>query len=199
MQSQYSKSTANENTVAADSVKQRFANYTQENCSPQNDKMSYPTLLEGATIGIEERSMSAHITRDEFDSKLSAVEARMDARIEKFSSDMKQVVSELRIERADRDTKIATATAEVSGKLEPLKSLKVHMWAGVIAVAGVIVAAIALSTSSFDSGRNMAKDAQEIRQEFMQKQSDTDQMLSEIRQSLKSLADNLKKNSTESE
>lgn len=199
MDSRYSKSIANENTVAADSVKQKLANYTQENCSPQNDKKPYPTLLEGATIEIEEQSMSAHITRDELDSKLSAVEARMDARIEKFSSDMKQVISELRVERADRDATVATTMAEVSGKLEPLKSLKVHMWAGVIAVAGVIVAAVALSTSSFDSGRNMTKDVQEIRQEFMQKQSDTDRTLSEISQSLKDLADNLKKNNARPE
>lgn len=195
MSSHYSEGSKDSNLTE---IQNNFAKYTAQNCTKPKSSISSPrSLQESAIIQAEEQSMTGSITRDELDSKLSAVEARMDLRVEKFSSNMKEVIAELRIERAERDTEVNTAIAEVIGRLEPLKDLKVHMWAGVIAVAAVIFTAVALSTSSFDSGRNMTKDLQDVRQELLQKQINTDESLKEISESLKTLAAALEKNNTD--
>lgn len=148
----------------------------------------------------EEAKEMNTITRNELDSKLSAVEAKMDLRVEKFSNSMQQVISELRLERADRDAKVIAAVtdvnakvSEINGRLEPLKDLKMHIWAGVIGIAAVIIASIALSATSFDSGRNTTNEIQGVRQELIEKQNRTDQSLQEISKSLKELSKAMQK------
>lgn len=143
------------------------------------------------------------ITRHEFNSELSSIEARMDARVEKLSSSMQQVISELRVERADRDTQVMTAIAEVNGRLEPLKGIRstviVTAVTGVITIAGVILAAMSIYATSFDSGRNTANEIQGVRQELIEKQNNTDQSLKEISQSLKELSSAIKASTNKAE
>lgn len=172
-------------------VKLQFTQYTKTHCSnPASDTpKNYISPTESVMLEEEVKPMSGHITRDELDSKLSAVEARMDLRVEKFSNSMQQIISELRVERANRDAQVMTAIAEVDGKLEPLKGLRstvvITAVTSVLAIAAVIFAAMSIYATSFDSGRNTANEIQGVRQEFLEKQNRIDQSLQEINHSLK--------------
>lgn len=154
-----------------------------------------------ANLAKDEANHMNTINRNEFDSKLSATEARMDARVEKFSSEMNKVIAELKVDRADRDAQVNTAIAEFNGRLKPLEGLRstviITAVTSVLAIAGVILAAMSIYATSFDSGRNTANELQSVRQEFMQKQNNTDQSLKEISQSLKALATDLKKDNAD--
>lgn len=85
------------------------------------------------------------ITREELDAKLQATEARMDARLERFDKDMRQAVSDFRLE------------------IQPLKNLKANIWGATAVTIGVMVAVLSYGVASFDSGRDTSAAIQETR------------------------------------
>ncbi|SEE13019.1 hypothetical protein [Pseudomonas coleopterorum] len=98
------------------------------------------------------------ISRDELDAKLSAVEARMDRRVADFQSDMRQVVSDFRLE------------------IQPIKNVKANIWAATAVMVGTIIAVVGLSFAAFDSGRETAALVQEAKQQT----TETRQLLQQI-------------------
>lgn len=99
------------------------------------------------------------ITREELDAKLQATEARMDARLERFDKDMRQAVSDFRLD------------------IQPLKSLKANIWGATAVSIGVIVAVLSYGVASFDSGRDTAAVIQEMKQQSFE----TRQLLEQIK------------------
>lgn len=104
------------------------------------------------------RSMN-DLTREELDAKLQATEARMDARLERFDKDMRQTVSDFRLE------------------ILPLKSLKANIWGATAVTIGVMVAVLSYGVASFDSGR----DTSAVIQEMKQQSFETRQLLEQIK------------------
>jgi hypothetical protein len=99
------------------------------------------------------------ITREELDAKLEATEARMDARLERFDKDMRQAVSDFRLE------------------IQPLKNLKANIWGATAVTIGVMVAVLSYGVASFDSGR----DTSAVIQEMKQQSFETRQLLEQIK------------------
>lgn len=99
------------------------------------------------------------ITREELDAKLQATEARMDARLERFDKDMRQAVSDFRLE------------------IQPLKNLKANIWGATAVTIGVMVAVLSYGVASFDSGR----DTSAVIQEMKQQSFETRQILEQIK------------------
>lgn len=99
------------------------------------------------------------ITREELDAKLQATEARMDARLERFDKDMRQAVSDFRLE------------------IQPLKNLKANIWGATAVTIGVMVAVLSYGVASFDSGR----DTSAVIQEMKQQSFETRQLLEQIK------------------
>jgi len=99
------------------------------------------------------------ITREELDAKLQATEARMDARLERFDKDMRQAVSDFRLE------------------VQPLKNLKANIWGATAVTIGVMVAVLSYGVASFDSGR----DTSAVIQEMKQQSFETRQLLEQIK------------------
>lgn len=99
------------------------------------------------------------ITREELDAKLQATEARMDARLERFDKDMRQAVSDFRLE------------------VQPLKNLKANIWGATAVTIGVMVAVLSYGVASFDSGRDTAAVIQEMKQQSFE----TRQLLEQIK------------------
>ena len=98
------------------------------------------------------------INREELDAKLSAVEARMDRRIADFQSDMRQAVSDFRLE------------------IQPIKGMKANIWSATAVMVGTIVAVVGLSFTAFDSGRETS----ELVQEAKQQATETRKLLEQI-------------------
>lgn len=98
------------------------------------------------------------INREELDAKLSAVEARMDRRIADFQSDMRQAVSDFRLE------------------IQPIKGIKANIWSATAVMVGTIVAVVGLSFTAFDSGRETSALVQEAKQQA----TETRQLLEQI-------------------
>ncbi|MDR0189409.1 hypothetical protein RCO22_10710 [Pseudomonas yamanorum] len=105
------------------------------------------------------------INREELDAKLSAVEARMDRRIADFQSDMRQAVSDFRLE------------------IQPLKGMKANIWSATAVMVGTIVAVVGLSFTAFDSGRETS----ELVQEAKQQATETRKLLEQIQAQQKSM------------
>lgn len=150
------------------------------------------------------------ITRNELQSKLSEIESKADLRIEKFSNEMLQVIAELRVERADRDaklaetlTKIETEQAAIKAQLEPLKNVRQTVWRGVATsigvIAAILIAIIALGITSFDSGRDTSKDIQQYRYEMLEKSNLRDNEIKSINETLKELAELVKESNKKAE
>lgn len=113
----------------------------------------------------DDRHMN-EITRDELDAKLSAVEARMDRRIADFQSDMRQAVSDFRLE------------------IQPLKGVKANIWSATAVMIGTIIAVVGLSFTAFDSGRETSVLVQEAKQQSLE----TRQLLEKIQAQQRALA-----------
>lgn len=117
------------------------------------------------SIGSDNKPGQSHtkrmndITREELDAKLQATEARMDARLERFDKDMRQAVSDFRLE------------------VQPLKSLKANIWGATAVTIGVMVAVLSYGVASFDSGRDTSVVIQEMRQQSFE----TRQLLEQIK------------------
>lgn len=105
------------------------------------------------------------INREELDAKLSAVEARMDRRIADFQSDMRQAVSDFRLE------------------IQPIKGMKANIWSATAVMVGTIVAVVGLSFTAFDSGRETS----ELVQEAKQQATETRKLLEQIQAQQKSM------------
>lgn len=99
------------------------------------------------------------LNREELDAKLQATEARMDARLERFDKDMRQAVSDFRLE------------------IQPLKNLKANIWGATAVTIGVMVAVLSYGVASFDSGR----DTSAVIQEMKQQSFETRQLLEQIK------------------
>lgn len=106
------------------------------------------------------------INREELDAKLSAVEARMDRRIADFQGDIRQAVSDFRLE------------------IQPIKGMKANIWSATAVMVGTIVAVVGLSFTAFDSGR----EASELVQEAKQQSVETRKLLEQIQAQQKSLS-----------
>ena len=117
-------------------------------------------------MGVTVPKIMDHVPRPEFEAKLEAAEARMDARLITFDRDMRQVVSDFRLEIA------------------PLKNLKTNYWSGVAIVVATIVGTVAMAFGAFDSGRETAK----LTQEAAQQTKDNRKLLEEIKLQLKPTA-----------
>lgn len=76
---------------------------------------------------------------------ISPIEARMDLRVEQFSKEMQSVISELKIDQANRDAQINSSLANVSANIESLKSIKSHIWFGVATVVASLLASLVLA------------------------------------------------------
>ena len=98
------------------------------------------------------------INREELDAKLSAVEARMDRRIADFQSDMRQAVSDFRLE------------------IQPIRGIKANIWSATAVMIGTIVAVVGLSFTAFDSGRETSALVQEAKKQA----TETRQLLEQI-------------------
>lgn len=98
------------------------------------------------------------MNREELDAKLSAVEARMDRRIADFQGDIRQAVSDFRLE------------------IQPLKGMKANIWSATAVMVGTIIAAVSLSFTAFDSGRETSALVQEAKQQSLE----TKQLLEQI-------------------
>lgn len=105
------------------------------------------------------------INREELDAKLSAVEARMDRRIADFQGDMRQAVSDFRLE------------------IQPIKGMKANIWSATAVMIGTIVAVVGLSFTAFDSGRETSALVQEAKQQAVE----TRQLLEQIQAQQKNL------------
>lgn len=90
------------------------------------------------------------INREELDAKLSAVEARMDRRIADFQGDMRQAVSDFRLE------------------IQPIKGMKANIWSATAVMIATIVAVVSLSFTAFDSGRETSALVQEAKQQSVE-------------------------------
>lgn len=90
------------------------------------------------------------MNREELDAKLSAVEARMDRRIADFQGDMRQAVSEFRLE------------------IQPIKGMKANIWSATAVMIATIVALVGLSFTAFDSGRETSALVQEAKQQSVE-------------------------------
>lgn len=106
------------------------------------------------------------ISREELDAKLSAVEARMDRRVADFQGDMRQAVSDFRLE------------------IHPLKGMKANIWSATAVMVGTIVAVVGLSFTAFDSGRETSVLVQEAKQQSVE----TRKLLEQIQAQQKSLS-----------
>lgn len=103
------------------------------------------------------------ITREELDAKLAANEARMDARLERFDKDMRQVVSDFRLE------------------VQPLKSLKANIWSSTAFIIASVIAVASLSFGAFDSGRETSKLVEEAKQQAAENRKLLEQIDSKLR------------------
>lgn len=121
---------------------------TKENLSSSGDNAD----KQGDTVPMND------INREELDAKLSAVEARMDRRIADFQGDMRQAVSDFRLE------------------IQPLKGMKSNIWSATAVMVGTIIAAVGLSFTAFDSGRETSALVQEAKQQSLE----TRQLLEQI-------------------
>lgn len=140
-----------------------------------NGSLEEPTGTKASQSVYEAPTEAAHtvgmseITREELDAKLAATEARMDARLERFDKDMRQVVSEFRLE------------------VQPLKSLKSSLWTATAAIIGSVVAtavAVAsLSFGAFDSGRETSQLVEQAKQQSAENR----RLLDQIDEKLKSI------------
>jgi hypothetical protein len=106
------------------------------------------------------------INREELDAKLSAVEARMDRRIGDFQSDMRQAVSDFRLE------------------IQPIKGMKANIWSATAVMIATIVAVVSLSFTAFDSGRETSVLVQEAKQQTVE----TRKLLEQIQAQQKSIS-----------
>lgn len=106
------------------------------------------------------------INREELDAKLSAVEARMDRRIADFQGDIRQAVSDFRLE------------------IQPIKGMKANIWSATAVMVGTIVAVVGLSFTAFDSGRETSELVQEAKQQSVE----TRKLLEQIQAQQKSLS-----------
>lgn len=106
------------------------------------------------------------INREELDAKLSAVEARMDRRIADFQGDMRQAVSDFRLE------------------IQPIKGMKANIWSATAVMVGTIVAVVGLSFTAFDSGRETSTLVQEAKQQTLE----TRQLLEQIQAQQKNIS-----------
>lgn len=120
--------------------------------------------LDTSTRSAHTQSMN-DISREELDAKLSAVEARMDRRIADFQSDMRQAVSDFRLE------------------IQPLKGMKANIWSATAVMVGTIIAVVGLSFTAFDSGRETSVLVQEAKQQSLE----TRQLLDQIQAQQKAL------------
>lgn len=111
------------------------------------------------TEGQHTQAMNEHVTRPEIDAKLETIEARMDARLERFDKDVREIVNGFRLEMA------------------PVKNMKASIWGSTAVIVGTIVAAVSMSFGAFDSGRETAKLVQEMRQQSFE----TRQLLEQIK------------------
>ncbi|SEC01117.1 hypothetical protein SAMN05216205_1227 [Pseudomonas mohnii] len=114
---------------------------------------------------VEDTGTMNDISREELDAKLSAVEARMDRRIADFQSDMRQAVSDFRLE------------------IQPLKGMKTNIWSATAVMVGTIIAVVGLSFTAFDSGRETSALVQEAKQQSLE----TRQLLEQIQAQQKAL------------
>lgn len=121
---------------------------------------TYSAFKPGDKLGMQLHTGSMNdISREELDAKLQATEARMDARLERFDKDMRQAVSDFRLE------------------IQPLKNLKANIWGATAVTIGVMVAVLSYGVSSFDSGR----DTSAVIQEMKQQSFETRQLLEQIK------------------
>ncbi|MDM1697121.1 hypothetical protein HX099_10695 [Thiopseudomonas alkaliphila] len=157
------------------------------------------------------------ITRNEFESKLSEIESKADLRVEKLGNEMLQVISELRIERADRDAKMTQSLADSNEKMtqnfttiqvqqgqletqiKSVTNLKGHIWGAFLALAAIIVAVLALNVTSFDSGRNTAADIEKNRYEMLEKSNQRDSEIKSINETLRELTELVKESNKKAE
>lgn len=96
--------------------------------------------------------MSDSVTHAELDAKMETAAARMDLRLAQFDKDMRGVVGEMRQEMNDFRLEI-----------QPLKNMKASIWGSTAVIVGTIFAAVALSFSAFDSGRDTSAAVQDVR------------------------------------
>jgi hypothetical protein len=138
-----------------------------ERSTGYSDNLDFAHLLMGVdrpTKRADDPRMN-DISREELDAKLSAVEARMDRRIADFQSDMRQAVSDFRLE------------------IQPLKGMKANIWSATAVMAGTIIAVVGLSFTAFDSGRETSVLVQEAKQQSLE----TRQLLEQIQAQQKAL------------
>ncbi|AQT94255.1 hypothetical protein [Pseudomonas azotoformans] len=98
----------------------------------------------------DDTATMSEINREELDAKLSAVEARMDRRIADFQGDMRQAVSDFRLE------------------IQPIKGMKANIWSATAVMIATIVAVVSLSFTAFDSGRETSVLVQEAKQQSIE-------------------------------
>jgi len=125
-----------------------------------NDGFTY-----GKNSNSPHNSHMSDISREELDAKLATVEARTDARLERFEKDMRQVVSEFRLE------------------VQPLKNLKANLWSATAVIVATIIAVVSMSFTAFDSGRETSQLVEAAKQQTQQ----TQKLLEQIQAQQKSI------------
>lgn len=142
-----------------------------DRCAPQ---FSTPSPMEqeqltDKAVRKEDTDRMSNITREELDAKLAMTEARMDARLERFDKDMRQVVSDFRLE------------------VQPLKSMKADLRSATGIIVGTViataVAVASLSFGAFDSGRETSQLVEQAKQQSAENRK----LLDQIEEKLKSI------------
>ncbi|WP_345245315.1 hypothetical protein [Pigmentiphaga soli] len=102
-------------------------------------------------------------TREEFEARIAASEARADARFIAFEKTIGDAVAGIRHENTELRGDIKAFQAQIAGEFQNvhgefrrLGSIKTTVWGATAVIVGSIFAALALMVSSFDSGRDTA-------------------------------------------
>lgn len=159
-----SKASIETRSASGRQVKMRGARRALDSMLADVDSMTKSRPDDIAPKPSDTEAMS-DINREELDAKLSAVEARMDRRIADFQSDMRQAVSDFRLE------------------IQPIKGMKANIWSATAVMVGTIVAVVGLSFTAFDSGRETS----ELVQEAKQQATETRKLLEQIQAQQKSM------------
>lgn len=112
---------------------------------PDNDRMNTPT-------------------REEFEARIAASEARSDARFIAFEKRVDESMHRIELE------------------LAPLKNIKISIWSAAATIIATFIAVFAVYVSAFDSGRDTAQMSTEARAIAAQAQQETASALTQIRQ-----------------
>jgi len=91
-------------------------------------------------------------TREEFEARMAAAEARADARFIAFEKTIADAVGSLRLDISEVAGEIKAANVEMAH----LKNFKANIWGSAATVIGALLALASIAVAMFESGRNTA-------------------------------------------